>query len=116
MESFRARVASSRSKGYARTSGRYPYRQNGKREWLLPGFQHGIGRARLDAVGGEERSADVARPERIAARHPAGLLECVHGEAACPLEPLLVLRPSNALRKAHPLPAVPWQSDEPFSS
>ena len=50
--------------------------------------------ARVEAVRGEERDADAAREERVAARQALHLLERVHREGTGPLEPELVARPA----------------------
>src|SRR5262249_36968596 len=57
------------------------------------GLEHRIARVGLEARGGEERRADAAGEERVAAGHPRGLGECVSRKPAGPIEPQLVLRP-----------------------
>ena len=75
--------------------------------------------AREAAVAGqacrrEERRAEVAREERVAAAAVRGaealdLAEGVHREGAGAPQPALVARRASRARKAKPLPAVPWQ-------
>ena len=80
-------------------------------EPLVPAVQDGEASGRVEAVGGEERDARVAREERVAAGaalrpRPLSLRERVNGEAAGPLEPELVAgadrTPSGARSRCRP--------------
>src|SRR5438270_8074237 len=67
---------------------------------LRPGIDDREGAATFEAVRGEERRADPAREERVAVRQAVNLLERVHREGAGALEPELVARARERLKKA----------------
>src|SRR5581483_10830367 len=80
----------------------------GLHAWSL-GVEERVPRARREAVGGEERDARVAGPERVAAAAALGASpfdpgECVDGEAPGPVEPAPVLCTLEGLEEGIAVP------------
>src|SRR5829696_3238883 len=67
---------------------------------LAPGLENRVPRAAVETVGGEDRNAEVARPERVVAVSTAlHLTEGMDGEPPGAVEPLLVRRTLEHLQE-----------------
>src|SRR6266545_6348119 len=88
-----------------RTTPSHPSLATPSRACLLERVDDREPRTSFEAVGGEQRSADVAREERVPRLPPpADLLERVDGEPSRPLQPPLV---AGALEDLQERVAVP---------